>query len=47
MMQLIKTAVANTNNKKIYLYLDGQQVNMIGGEGIMISQPLTEKSLDM
>ncbi len=47
MMQLIKTAIANTDNKKIYLYLDGKQVNMIGGEGIMISQPLTEKSLDI
>ena len=47
MMQLIKTAIANTNNKKIYLYLDGKQVNFLGGEGIMISQPLTEKSLEV
>ena len=46
MMQLIKTSLANTKNKKIYLYLDGKQINAIGGEGIMISQPLTEKSLD-
>ncbi len=47
MMQLIKTSIANTDNKKIYLYLDGKQVNCIGGEGIMISQPLTEKSLEV
>lgn len=47
MMQLIKTAINNTKNKNIYLYLDGKQVNIIGGEGIMISQPLTEKSLEI
>lgn len=47
MMQLIKTSVANVKNKDIYLYLDGQKIDMIGGEGIMISQPLTEKSLDL
>lgn len=47
MMQLIKTAINNTENKKIYLYLDGKQVNFIGGEGIMISQPLNEKSLEI
>lgn len=46
MMQLIKTAINNTTNKKIYLHLDGKQVNFIGGEGIMVSQPLTEKSLE-
>lgn len=46
MMQLIKTAVANTDKKQIYLHLDGKQVNVIGGEGVMITQPLTEKSLD-
>ena len=47
MMQLIKTAINNTDKKKIYLYLEGKQLNFIGGEGIMVSQPLTEKSLDM
>ncbi|MBQ9245406.1 GerMN domain-containing protein [bacterium] len=46
MMQLIKTSLANSNNAQIYLYLDGKQINAIGGEGIMISQPLSEKSLD-
>lgn len=47
MMQLIQTAVNNTNNKKIYLYLDGKQVNFLGGEGIMITQPLSDKSLEI
>ncbi len=47
MMQLIKTAINNTKNKKIYLHLDGKQVNFIGGEGIMVSQPLNEKSLEI
>lgn len=47
MMQLIKTAINNSEDKKVYLYLDGKQVNFIGGEGIMITQPLSEKSLDM
>ncbi len=45
MMQLIKTAVNNTD-KKVYLHLDGRQVSIIGGEGIMVSQPLSEKSLE-
>ena len=45
--QLIKTAIANSNPKKpIYLYIDGKQAEVIGGEGIMITQPLSENSLD-
>ena len=47
MMQLIKTSIENSENKKIYLYLDGKQIKFIGGEGIMISQPLNEKSLEI
>ena len=43
--QLIKTADANTN-KPVYLFLNGKKVNVIGGDGIMIKQPLTEGSLD-
>lgn len=46
MRQLIKTALANAPKKNIYLYLDGKQVDVIGGEGIMVSQPLSENSLD-
>lgn len=45
--QLIKTALANSSPKKpIYLYIDGKQAEVIGGEGIMITQPLSENSLD-
>ncbi len=43
--QLLKTVVANTSSKNVYLYLDGQQADVIGGEGLMIKQPLQEDSL--
>ena len=43
--QLIKTAKANTK-LPVFLYINGKQADVIGGEGIMIKQPLTEKSLD-
>lgn len=45
MRQLIKTVLANTN-RPVYLYINGKQVDIIGGEGISVSQPLSEKSLD-
>lgn len=43
--QLIKTALANTK-QPVYLYINGKQADVIGGEGIMIKQPLSERSLD-
>lgn len=43
--QLIKTAKRNTS-KPVYLYINGQKAEVIGGEGIMITQPLNENSLD-
>lgn len=43
--QIIKTANRNTTTD-VYLYINGKQADVIGGEGIMISQPLTEKSLE-
>lgn len=43
--QLIKTVLANSD-KPVYLYIDGKQANVVGGEGITISQPLKENSLD-
>ena len=46
MKQFIKTALANSPKKPIYLYIDGKQAEVLGGEGIMISQPLNENSLD-
>lgn len=42
--QLIKTANKNTT-LDVYLNLDGKQVDVIGGEGIMVNQPLNNKSL--
>lgn len=44
-MQVIKTAKANTS-LPVYLYINGKQADVIGGEGIMVKQPLTERSLD-
>jgi len=43
--QLIKTANKNTV-LDVYLYIDGKQVDVIGGEGIMLNQPLNSNSLD-
>lgn len=43
--QVIKTANANTS-LPVYLYINGKQANVIGGEGIMIKQPLSEGSID-
>ena len=43
--QLIKTVKRNTT-KPVYLYIEGQKADVIGGEGIMITQPLNENSLD-
>ena len=45
MYQLIKTANHNTR-KPVYLYLNGKQANIIGGEGLMIKQPLRNNSLE-
>lgn len=43
--QLIKTAKSNTS-QPVFLYINGKQADVIGGEGIMIKQPLSERSLD-
>ena len=43
--QLIKTANANTK-LPVFLYINGKQADVIGGEGIMIKQPLNERSLN-
>lgn len=43
--QLIKTVSQAKVNKDIYLYLNGKQADVIGGEGIIIKQPLTQESL--
>ena len=43
--QLIKTVNHNTR-KPVYLYIDGKKVTVLGGEGLMIKQPLRSDSLD-
>lgn len=43
--QLIKTARLNSS-LPVYLYIDGQQADVIGGEGIMLTQPLSNSSLE-
>ncbi|MBP3820407.1 GerMN domain-containing protein [bacterium] len=43
--QLIKTVKQNTS-LPVYLYIDGQKADVVGGEGIMISQPLSNSSLE-
>ncbi len=43
--QLIKTARLNSDIP-VYLYIDGQQADVVGGEGIMLSQPLSNSSLE-
>lgn len=43
--QLIKTSKRNTT-KPVYLYIEGKQAEVIGGEGIMLTQPLSDSSLD-
>lgn len=43
--QVIKTSKANTN-APVYLYINGKQASVIGGEGVMLKQPLNEDSLD-
>ena len=45
LFQLIKTANLNTE-RPVYLYLNGELAEVVGGEGIMLSQPLNERSLN-
>ena len=44
LFQLIKTAEYNTK-KPVYLLIDNIKVEVIGGDGIMINQPLSENSI--
>jgi len=44
LFQLIKTINRNTD-KPAYLYINGKQADVIGGDGIMITQPLGENSI--
>lgn len=42
--QLVKTVSNASENKPVYLELDGEQVEAIGGEGVAIDQPLNKKA---
>lgn len=44
--QLIKTAKSIAPDEDIYLYIEGKQADVLGGEGLIITQPLDENSLD-
>ena len=43
--QLIKTVKQNTS-LPVYLFIDGQRADVVGGEGLMITQPLSNTSLE-
>jgi len=43
--QLIKTVKLNSD-LPVYLYIDGKKADIVGGDGIMISQPLSNSSLE-
>ena len=43
--QLIKTAKLNSK-LPVYLFIDGQRADVVGGEGILLSQPLSNSSLE-
>lgn len=45
LLQLVKTVNLYKENKPIYLYINGQKAEYIGGEGIYVEQPLNEDSL--
>ena len=39
--QLINTALDSVDKKPIYLEIEGEQIKYLGGEGIMVPQPLS------
>ena len=39
--QLVNTALDAAKNKPVYLELNGKKVDFIGGEGVIVSQPLS------
>lgn len=43
--QLIKTVKLNSI-LPVYLYIDGKRADVVGGEGIMLAQPLSNSSLE-
>lgn len=45
LLQLVKTVNLYKENKPVYLYIEGQKAEYIGGEGIYVEQPLNENNL--
>ena len=44
--QLVKTVNSYSDKKPIYLYVEGKQVEYIGGDGVYLEQPLNEDLLN-
>jgi spore germination protein GerM len=42
--QVVYTATALTPNAKVYLELNGEQIEVLGGEGLELEQPLTREN---
>lgn len=40
--QLINTALSSAEDEPVYLEVEGEQINTVGGEGITVPQPLSE-----
>ncbi len=45
LLQLVKTVNLYSENKPVYLYIEGIKAEYIGGEGIFVEQPLNEEKL--
>ncbi|ARV61720.1 spore germination protein [Nostocales cyanobacterium HT-58-2] len=44
--QVVYTATALDNNAKVYIDVDGKQLDVLGGEGLELEQPLTRESFN-
>lgn len=44
--QLLYTATSLDENTKVWLFIDGQPLEVLGGEGLMIEQPMTRQWFD-
>ncbi|WP_414541134.1 GerMN domain-containing protein [Nostoc sp. CCY0012] len=44
--QVVYTATTLNANAKVYIDINGQQLNVLGGEGVELQQPLTRKSFE-
>ncbi|TVP62322.1 MAG: spore germination protein [Nodularia sp. (in: Bacteria)] len=44
--QVVYTATTLDPNAKVYIEVDGEQLDILGGEGVELQQPLTRESFD-